>query len=93
MGEIRDAFTMFDHDGDGSISADELKSVMMNIGVYSTDEDVNDMVKELDADDSGSLDFPEFVSLMTRKISGAEVTNEMLEVMVPFFKTHDGKLF
>ena len=80
MGEIKDAFTMFDHDGDGTISASELKSVMMNIGVYSTDEDIKDMVKEVDEDESGELEFPEFVQLMTRKISGAEVSNELLEV-------------
>ena len=39
--EIREAFRVFDKDGNGFISAAELRHVMTNLGEKLTDEEVN----------------------------------------------------
>lgn len=55
--ELRDAFRVFDKDGNGTINADELKLTMKNIGVHLTDEELDLMMKEADEDKNGVIDF------------------------------------
>lgn len=47
--EIREAFRVFDRDGNGFISAAELRHVMTSIGEKLTEEEINAMIKEADA--------------------------------------------
>ena len=48
--EIREAFRVFDKDGNGHISAQELRHIMTNLGEKLTDEEVDEMIKEADID-------------------------------------------
>ncbi|CAF2068729.1 unnamed protein product, partial [Rotaria magnacalcarata] len=48
--EIREAFRVFDKDGNGYISVDELRNVMTSLGEKLTDEEVNQMIREADTD-------------------------------------------
>ena len=48
---------MFDKDGNGSISAAELKFVMANLGEKLTDEEVDEMIKEADLDGDGQVNY------------------------------------
>lgn len=41
---------MFDRDGDGTITTDELGTVMENLGLNSTREELDDMIREVDED-------------------------------------------
>ena len=43
--EISEAFKIFDKDGNGFISANELKHVMSNLGEKLSDEEIEDMIK------------------------------------------------
>ncbi|KAL8222501.1 UNVERIFIED_CONTAM: hypothetical protein K2H54_077105 [Gekko kuhli] len=65
--EIRDAFRVFDKDGNGYISAAELRHVMTNLGEKMTEEEVEDMIKEADVDGDGRVNYEEFVRVMTEK--------------------------
>ena len=38
--ELREAFTLFDKDGDGTIDSNELKTVMKTAGLHPTDRDI-----------------------------------------------------
>ncbi|CAG9787554.1 unnamed protein product [Diatraea saccharalis] len=51
--EIREAFRVFDKDGNGFISAAELRHVMTNLGEKLTDEEVDEMIREADIDGDG----------------------------------------
>ena len=55
--EIREAFRVFDKDGNGFISAAELRHVMTNLGEKLTDEEIEDMIREADIDGDGQVDF------------------------------------
>ena len=48
--ELREAFRVFDRDGNGFISAVELRHVMTNLGEKLTDEEVDEMIREADLD-------------------------------------------
>ena len=56
-GEIERAFRMFDKDGNGFISAAELRHVMTNLGEKLTDEEVDEMIREADIDGDGQVNY------------------------------------
>jgi len=63
--EFREAFRIFDTQGDGFISAEKLKHVATTLGETLTDDEINEMIREADKDDNGIVDFNEFVDMMT----------------------------
>jgi calmodulin len=65
--ELLEAFKVFDKDGNGFISAEELRHVMTNLGEKLTDEEVNEMIREADQDGDGQVDYSEFVKMMLSK--------------------------
>lgn len=54
---LKDVFDLFDKDKSGSISTDELGDVMRSLGQEPTDGELQDMVNEVDTDQSGSIEF------------------------------------
>jgi Ca2+-binding EF-hand superfamily protein len=54
--ETRAAFNVFDKDGSGTISADELRQVMKSLGENLTDEEIDEMIREADKDRNGTID-------------------------------------
>ncbi|XP_060577948.1 calmodulin-A-like [Ruditapes philippinarum] len=63
--ELMEAFKVFDKDGNGYISEEELKYVMMNLGEKMTDDEVKEMMREADVDGDGQISYQEFVTMMT----------------------------
>jgi len=55
--ELRQAFRVFDIDGDGLIDADELRQTMANLGETLSDHDVRAMIREADRNGDGKVDF------------------------------------
>jgi len=62
-----EAFKVFDRDGNGFISAAELRHVMTNLGEKLTDEEVDEMIREADVDGDGQINYEEFVKMMMAK--------------------------
>ena len=75
---------MFDKDGSGDIEAAELGQVMRNLGQNPKETELEDMIAEVDADGSGSIDFDEFVGLMAKHMKNND-TDEELEAMFNVF--------
>mmetsp|Transcript_24132 Transcript_24132/g.56661 ORF Transcript_24132/g.56661 Transcript_24132/m.56661 type:complete len:155 (-) Transcript_24132:363-827(-) len=67
MQEAREAFNMFDKDGDGCITAMELGTVMRSLGQFPTDEELHQMIEESDQNHDGVIDFQEFLDMVRRQ--------------------------
>lgn len=67
--EMKEAFINMDDDRDGELQLPEIKSLMGAIGLDPSDEEALDLMKEVDEDGNGNLDFEEFSSLMATKLA------------------------
>jgi calcium-binding protein CML len=64
-GELRDIFAVFDADGDGRISAEELRAVLAALGDDRCSvEDCRRMIGGVDTDGDGFVCFGEFARMM-----------------------------
>ena len=77
--EFKEAFSLFDKDGDGTITTKELGTVMRSLGQNPTEAELQDMINEVDADGNGTIDFPEFLTMMAMKIKQTDGEDEMKE--------------
>ncbi|KAK8532086.1 hypothetical protein V6N12_053535 [Hibiscus sabdariffa] len=62
--ELKEAFRVFDRDQDGYISPYELRQGMINIGETLTDEELDQMIREVDLDGEGRVNYEEFLRMM-----------------------------
>merc|ERR1712010_5465 len=66
--EIREAFTLFDSDASGAIDVRELKAAMRALGFEVKNEELKKMVSDIDNDGNGTIEFAEFLGMMTGKM-------------------------
>jgi len=62
--EMRAAFSVFDRNNSGSISASELRDVMLSLGEALNDEELRELMCENDVDGDGEISYEEFVQMM-----------------------------
>lgn len=60
MLEFREAFRLFDKDGDGSITKEELGRVMRSLGQFARAEELRTMLQEIDIDGEHSFFAPDY---------------------------------
>jgi len=65
---LKQAFDLFDADGSEEIEEHELKDVMKALGLKANNEEVRKMIEEVDDDNSGTIDFNEFLKMMKLKM-------------------------
>lgn len=90
ISEFKEAFSLFDKDGDGCITTKELGTVMRSLGQNPTEAELQDMINEVDADGNGTIDFPEFLNLMARKMKDTDSEEELKEAFRVFDKDQNG---
>ncbi|KAE9375945.1 EF-hand [Stipitochalara longipes BDJ] len=89
---LKDAFLLFDTDGDGVITRTELGAVMRSLGLNATDAELDDMINEVDIDQTGSVDLDEFVKMMTAQTAPSNFEAEMLAAFKVFDKDGSGTI-
>eukprot|EP01098_Paradermamoeba_levis_P004304 TRINITY_DN184_c0_g3_i1.p1 TRINITY_DN184_c0_g3~~TRINITY_DN184_c0_g3_i1.p1 ORF type:complete len:215 (+),score=69.50 TRINITY_DN184_c0_g3_i1:209-853(+) len=63
----KQAFSLFDKDKNGVISGKELGLVLRNLNQFATQAEIKDLIDELDENQNGVIDWPEFVNLMEQQ--------------------------
>ena len=94
IAEYKEAFDMFDKDGGGTISCNEIVKIMKNFGYPIKKSEAQKMISEIDDNGDGEIDFEEFVTLMERQTNYVEESEEdlVLRAFKSFDKDHDGKI-
>jgi len=64
--EHRQAFEMFDKDGNGQISVAELKHAFRSLGQRLDDDEFDAIIQEADLDGDRHIDYEEFLQMMKR---------------------------
>ena len=79
IAEFREAFGLFDKDGDGHVTPKELMVVLQSLGQQPSEEDVKSMIGEVDDDGNGEIEFEEFVQLMSRNMGSGDDEAALVE--------------
>lgn len=68
--KLQTAFKMFDKDGGGTISNDEIKQIL-SFGQNLDEKVINDIIMQVDANGDGEISFDEFAEMMKKNVEGA----------------------
>lgn len=55
--ELKGAFRLYDRDGNGFITTDVLREILRELDDKLSDDDLDNMIEEIDADGSGTVDW------------------------------------
>ena len=83
---FKESFNRFDKDGNGFINTHELASILRSLGQKHTEAELQEIISEVDIDGNGSIDFPEFLTIMARKM---KENNNKDEEIHEIFKVFD----
>ncbi|KAH3859222.1 calmodulin-like [Dreissena polymorpha] len=64
---LRTAFRVFDKDGNGYLSAQELKMTMTLLGAQMSQSEIDYMISVTDVDGDGLINYDEFIRIMMSK--------------------------
>ncbi|WAR12749.1 CALM-like protein [Mya arenaria] len=87
--ELQETFVIFDKNRDGMITKEELGAVLFALGQRPTVMEVQALIRSVDLDQSGTIDFDEFVKIFSAKLS-IDPEQELHEVFDIFDQNSDG---
>ncbi|KAF4684605.1 apoptosis-inducing factor [Perkinsus olseni] len=90
IAEFREAFNIFDKDRDGSIGPEDFKMMMKTLGLRLTEQEVSLLLKEVDEDGSGEIEFEEMISALVRNMRETTVEEQMAEAFKTFDRENKG---
>lgn len=61
-----EAFNVFDPDGTGKVNAKELRTMLLSLGEKLSEEETDSILKQVNQDSDGNIDYQEFVKIMLR---------------------------
>lgn len=77
---FKKAFDEFDEDGSGEIDLKELATLVNELGLHRSDEELKTLMSAVDEDASGEVGFEEFVEMMEQMMK-EDASGDMMAVM------------
>ena len=90
VAEFKDCFSLFDKDGSGKITTKDLGTCMRSSGQNPTEAELKGMIKEVDGDENGTIDFAEFLSMMACQMKDRDDEKDMMEAFRKLDKNGNG---
>ena len=90
--EIKEAFDIFDIDKSGAISVSELLKSMNTLGFDTKNPAIYSMIKDMDEDGNGVIEFDEFLDMMTARISDVNPREDLERVFKLFDDDRTGDI-
>ena len=90
--EIKEAFELFDTDKTGTIDYHELKVCMRALGFDVKKQEVLNLMREFDREQSGQIEYPDFLEIMTTKISERDPIEEISKAFKLFDEDNTGRI-
>lgn len=87
VADLKETFNLYDKDGGGTISTDELQGVLNKLGTQVTSSELKEMVAAVDENNDGEIDFDEFLGMMKRM---PDSENELKDAFKVFDVDRDG---
>ncbi|TGO57497.1 hypothetical protein BOTNAR_0200g00140 [Botryotinia narcissicola] len=78
------------YESTGQITSKKLGTVMRSLGQNPSESELQDMINEVDADNNGTIDFPEFLTMMARKMKDTDSEEEIREEFKVFDRDNNG---
>ncbi|EFA10024.1 troponin C [Tribolium castaneum] len=63
--ELKEAFRLYDKEGNGYITTSTLKEILKELDNNLSNEELDGIIAEIDTDGSGTVDYDEFMEVMT----------------------------
>lgn len=79
IADFKEAFSLFDKDGDNKIKTSELGLLVRSLNQNPTEAELEEMKAEIDPEDTGELTFSDFVALILRRWKDVDAEEELLE--------------
>ena len=94
IAEYKQAFFPYDIDGEGTIQSKDLSAVLNSLGKNPSKAEIEDMLNELNTTIDGTIDFPEFLSLLAHSCTFNEssVEDDFIEACKQFDKLGVGTI-
>ena len=92
IAEFKEAFALFDQDGDGTITLPELRTVMQSLGQNPTDQELIEVINEVDDDGNQEIGFDEFLKLMARNMQDIDEEKVINQGFAIFDANGDGSI-
>ena len=92
VADCKEAFSLFDKDGDGSITSEELRTVLTSLGQNPSITELHEIIQEVDSDGNGKIEFSEFLNMMAQKMGTRNFNDEALEAFNVLDKDGSGSI-
>ncbi|KAM3139149.1 hypothetical protein pb186bvf_008747 [Paramecium bursaria] len=90
--EVKAAFDLFDHDGSGTIDPNELKAAFEELGFKGEAKFIYQVLAEVDSDNSGQIEFAEFLKLATAKVTDRASRDQVEKVFSIYDWNKEGRI-
>ncbi|XVF65566.1 hypothetical protein PTKIN_Ptkin09bG0258900 [Pterospermum kingtungense] len=88
--ELKKVFEMFDKNGDGRITKEELNHSLENLGIFIPDGELSQMIEKIDVNGDNCVDIDEFGELYQSLMDNKDEEEDMKEAFNVFDQNGDG---
>merc|ERR1712168_900212 len=83
--ELKDAFELYEkHSADGKVDTQELSKLFISLGQNPSQDELAKIIQELHVDDQGTLEFPDFLKMMLKRMKDKDSDQELRDAFRVF---------